>query len=83
LTFPAQLADKVCALLRGTVRINPTHRAPDWKRRWNRATRAAPIDFEEALGLAARTLDEVLRDRVDGLRWVAADGSWKFVTHHA
>lgn len=49
----------------------------DWRRRWVKATRAAPIVFEEAYELSAALIDPVLQDQVAGRRWVASETGWQ------
>ncbi|MGI8779905.1 MAG: nucleotidyl transferase AbiEii/AbiGii toxin family protein [Solirubrobacteraceae bacterium] len=124
LTFPAQLADKVCALyerhgegaehssrardladiamiasqvdidgteLAGRVRAEEQRRRVagtlteplpntltlppvqqyDWSRRWTKATRGAPITFEDALALASALMDPILDGRAADARWDA------------
>ena len=41
----------------------------DWRSRWTRATRGAPISFDEAQEVAAAFIDPVLKDAVEGKRW--------------
>lgn len=48
----------------------------DWRRRWTKATRGAPVAFDEALALAAAFVDPVLRREVDGRAWSAAERAW-------
>lgn len=48
----------------------------DWSGRWEKATRGAPIGFDEAQRVAAAFLDPVLRDGVRGLRWSPAAQRW-------
>jgi hypothetical protein len=48
----------------------------DWERRWHKATRGAPIEFDEAQAVAARFIDPVLRDSVAGQRWSATEQRW-------
>lgn len=49
----------------------------DWKPRWRKATRGAPIDFDRAQAVAARFMTPVLNDSVGGQRWSAADQQWR------
>lgn len=48
----------------------------DWSPRWNKATRDAPITFEEARAVAAAFLTPVLNGTPDGMRWNAAAQTW-------
>lgn len=48
----------------------------DWRGRWVRATRGAPIDFEEAHAVVALFLDPVLSRSVEGKRWAATERRW-------
>jgi nucleotidyltransferase AbiEii toxin of type IV toxin-antitoxin system len=48
----------------------------DWEPRWHKATRGAPIDFDEAQAVAARFMDPVLQDSVEDKRWSAAKQQW-------
>ena len=48
----------------------------DWKPRWKKATRGAPITFEDAQATAARFVDPVLQGAVIGLRWSSAEQVW-------
>jgi hypothetical protein len=48
----------------------------DWRRRWAKATRAAPISFDDALTVTAAFIDPVLADAVDGKQWIADDQRW-------
>src|SRR6185369_1924311 len=48
----------------------------DWAPRWKKATRGAPVTFEEALKVAAAFLTPVLDGTADGMRWNAAAQSW-------
>jgi hypothetical protein len=45
----------------------------DWKVRWHRATRGAPIEFEQAQTVAAMFMDPVLQGSVAGKQWSAAE----------
>ena len=47
----------------------------DWRQRWDKATRGAPIGFSEALDLVGRLLDPILAKEASG-RWVAAERRW-------
>jgi hypothetical protein len=49
----------------------------DWRSRWRRATRGAPITFEEAQAVAASFMDPVLVDSVNSRHWSAADQRWR------
>jgi nucleotidyltransferase AbiEii toxin of type IV toxin-antitoxin system len=49
----------------------------DWKARWTRATRGAPISFDEAREAASTFPDPVLRTAVEGNRWSASEQAWK------
>lgn len=49
----------------------------DWERRWHKATRGAPIGFDEALAVAATFMDPVLQGSVEGKRWSAAEQQWR------
>jgi hypothetical protein len=48
----------------------------DWEPRWHRATRGAPIDFDQAQAVAAEFMDPVLRHSVERRRWIAAEQRW-------
>jgi hypothetical protein len=48
----------------------------DWRVRWNKATRGAPIEFDQAQVIAATFIDPVLSRAVDGRRWNAAEQEW-------
>jgi hypothetical protein len=48
----------------------------DWERRWNRATRDAPVGFSEAQEIAASFIDPVLGNLVVGRRWIAEGQRW-------
>jgi predicted nucleotidyltransferase component of viral defense system len=128
-TFPAQLADKVCALFEkyGELRAHssrardladiamiasqvdldggelvervraeerrridaktldaplpealtlPKEQRQDWARRWRKATRGAPIAFDEALALASALVDPILSGSADGASWNAERQRW-------
>jgi hypothetical protein len=47
-----------------------------WKGRWHKATRGAPIGFDEAQEMVARFIDPVLRDSVAGRQWSATEQRW-------
>jgi predicted nucleotidyltransferase component of viral defense system len=49
----------------------------DWRRRWSKATRDAPIEFDEALDFAAALMNPVLADSVENQRWHAASRQWE------
>jgi Nucleotidyl transferase AbiEii toxin, Type IV TA system len=48
----------------------------DWSARWKRATRDAPVTFEEARAVAAAFLNPVLDGTADGMHWNAATQTW-------
>jgi hypothetical protein len=48
----------------------------DWSLRWKKATRDAPITFEEARAVAAAFLNPVLDGTADGIRWNAGTQTW-------
>lgn len=48
----------------------------DWRARWTRATRGAPVSFDQAMETATRFLTPVLRGDVAGARWSSATGEW-------
>jgi hypothetical protein len=48
----------------------------DWGPRWRKATREAPIGFDEAQAVAARFIDPVLKNSAAGERWRAAEQRW-------
>jgi hypothetical protein len=48
----------------------------DWSPRWTKATRDAPIAFEQARAVAAAFLNPVLDGTADGMRWNAATQNW-------
>ena len=48
----------------------------DWSLRWTKATRDAPVTFEEAQAVAAAFLNPVLDGTADGMRWNAATQTW-------
>lgn len=48
----------------------------DWSARWMKATRDAPVTFEEAWAVAAAFLNPVLDGTADGMRWNAATRAW-------
>lgn len=50
--------------------------AADWRSRWGRATRGAPISYEDALLVAQKLLDPVLSDEVTGERWSRSERAW-------
>lgn len=56
--------------------VLPDDQAADWEKRWERATRGAPISYEDALQVAQRLLDPVLADRVIGARWSRSERAW-------
>jgi Nucleotidyl transferase AbiEii toxin, Type IV TA system len=57
-----------------TFELAPTQQA-DWRQRWDRATRGAPISFDDARALAARLLDPVLAGEASG-SWSADQQRW-------
>jgi hypothetical protein len=48
----------------------------DWSPRWTKATRDAPITFEQARAVAAAFLNPVLDGTADGMHWNAATRNW-------
>ena len=48
----------------------------DWGSRWHKATRGAPIAFDQAQAIAATFMDPVLEGLVTGKRWSAAEQQW-------
>lgn len=56
--------------------VLPQSQRDEWSRRWDKATRGAPISFEEALELAAKLMDPLLSDSVAGARWSSAERVW-------
>jgi hypothetical protein len=50
--------------------------AAEWRRRWARTTRGAPVAFDEALATATAFLDPVLRGDVGCARWSCARRRW-------
>lgn len=48
----------------------------DWRRRWAKATRAAPVGFDEAFEVAEAFLAPVLRREVDGRAWNVMARAW-------
>jgi hypothetical protein len=48
----------------------------DWKSRWKKATRSAPITFEDAQAAAARLIDPVLDGGASGRRWSSREQRW-------
>jgi hypothetical protein len=48
----------------------------DWRPRWEKATRNAPIAFDQALAVTAAFLDPVLDGTADGKRWSSAGRVW-------
>jgi hypothetical protein len=48
----------------------------DWGPRWQKATRAAPIGFDQARAVAAAFMDPVLHGAVEGKQWSAAEQRW-------
>jgi len=49
----------------------------DWGSRWHKATRAAPIDFDQAQAVAAAFMDPVLKGTVEGKQWSPAEQYWR------
>ena len=58
-----------------TLELAEEHIA-DWSPRWKKATRDAPVTFEEARAVAAAFLNPVLDGTADGMRWNAATQTW-------
>lgn len=48
----------------------------DWGRRWKKATRGAPVTFDEARAVAAAFLTPVLDGTADGMSWNAGTQTW-------
>jgi Nucleotidyl transferase AbiEii toxin, Type IV TA system len=49
----------------------------DWRLRWRRATRGAPIEFDDALVIAARFMDPVLEGAAAGRTWNGSGQQWE------
>jgi hypothetical protein len=49
----------------------------DWKGRWEKATRGAPIGFEDALSTASKLVDPLLSGAAAGARWYPAPQRWR------
>jgi hypothetical protein len=49
----------------------------DWARRWERATRGAPITFDDALAQASALIDPVLAGSVDDATWDSSRSAWR------
>lgn len=49
----------------------------DWGPRWSKATRGAPIPFDEAQRIAAGFIDPVLAATVEGKAWRAPEQQWR------
>lgn len=58
------------------LRLDPGQER-DWRLRWTKATRAAPITFEEALDVAERLLGPALADRIGGKHWSVVHQDWR------
>jgi hypothetical protein len=56
--------------------ILPKEQRQDWAGRWGKATRDAPIGFEDALALASALVDPVLFGATNGARWSAEQKAW-------
>jgi hypothetical protein len=48
----------------------------DWVGRWARATRDAPLSFDEAQAVATMFLSPVLAGDAEGMRWHSATQTW-------
>ena len=48
----------------------------DWRPRWKKVSRNAPVTFEEAQTEAAAFLNPVLDGTADGMHWDAAAQTW-------
>jgi hypothetical protein len=48
----------------------------DWSTRWEKATRSAPLTFDEAQTIVATFANPVLDGSAEGLTWSAATQSW-------
>ncbi len=48
----------------------------DWSGRWKKATRNAPLGFDEAQDIATAFLEPVLDGTAEGRRWTAATQTW-------
>lgn len=57
------------------LRLDPEQER-DWRQRWTKATRGAPITFDEALATAERFVGPALAHAVGGTRWSAVDQTW-------
>jgi hypothetical protein len=62
--------------LPAALRLSPAQRA-DWGSRWHKATRNAPIEFDDAQAIAARFMDPVLTGAATGKSWRAARQQWE------
>ena len=49
----------------------------DWSTRWTKATRGAPVSFDEASAEAATFVDPVLQGDARGKHWMARRGGWE------
>lgn len=49
----------------------------EWSRRWAKATRQAPVGFDEAYASAARFVDPVLTGGASGATWSPAGRTWR------
>ena len=58
------------------LRLDPGQER-DWRQSWTKATRAAPITFEDALEIAGRILGPALADAIGGAHWSVADQEWR------
>lgn len=56
--------------------ILSSEQVDDWPSRWEKATRGAPVSFEDALTTAQGLLDPVMSGTVDGLRWEPVEQAW-------
>lgn len=54
----------------------PPVQADDWRRRWTRATRGAPMSLAEALAITAQFLDPILNGSAQGT-WSAGGRAWE------
>jgi hypothetical protein len=63
------------AALPSEFTLDPEQEA-HWRTQWTRATRGAPISFDEAFALAALFLGPLLLGDVRGTRWSAATQAW-------
>lgn len=49
----------------------------DWRQRWAKATRAAPITFDDALAVAGGLIGPALADAISGAHWSVAHQEWR------